>query len=160
MTLARIQSRNVKQNAAGERFEPFSEVQTIFTIPFFFQSLSGDILSPQNIKTQEQLLNSTREIVNDLCYQGKYAPKCSPPRTIMRELGTYDSAEIKLQLSERGKEHDSVAPFLGENDSGLRGLYTYNHTFKDTNMHAYMCTYMQTYVHACTHTQKRIYTAT
>jgi hypothetical protein len=113
-----MQSKNVEASAAGQRFEPFSEEQTIFTIPFFFQSLTGDILSPQNIKTQEQLLKNTREIVKDLCYQGKYAPECAPPRTIMREVGTYDSAEIKLKLRERGKKHDSVAPFLGESCEG------------------------------------------
>jgi hypothetical protein len=109
-----MQSRDTGERQQGQRQDPFSQEQTSFTIPLFFQSLSGDILSPQNVRTQTQTLNRIQEIIKELCYQGSSAPQCEAPRSLMNEIGTNDSDEIKLLLSNKGKDYDDFATFLGK----------------------------------------------
>ena len=113
VTLARMQSQVHGEPLSGQRFAPFSEEQKIFSIPFFFHSLSGNVLSEHNIRTQEQVLSRTRDIVKSMCYQGKYVPECAPPMTLMSELGINNSSEIKLHLSKTGKDNDLFTTFLG-----------------------------------------------
>jgi len=114
VTLARMQSRDTGERPQGQRQDPFSKEQTSFTIPLFFQSLSGDILSPHNVRTQTQTLNRIQEIIKELCYQGSSAPQCEAPRSLMNEIGTDNPDEIKLLLSNKGKDYDYFATFLGK----------------------------------------------
>jgi len=113
VTLARMQSQVHGEPLSGQRFAPFSEEQKIFSIPFFFHSPSGNVLSEHNIRTQEQVLSRTRDIIKSMCYQGKYVPECAPPMTLMSELGINSSSEIKLHLSKTEKDNDLFTTFLG-----------------------------------------------
>ena len=112
--LAKMQAKDTGEHVQGQNFAPLSQEHTAFTIPFFFQSLSGDVLSEENIKAQEQVLSRAGQIVKDVCYQGKYAPSCAPASSLMNELGTQDSAAVKAQLMEAGRDHEPFISFLGK----------------------------------------------
>jgi len=84
ITLAQLQAQDTGKQPQGQRVDPLSREQTLLRIPFFFQSLSGDVLSATNIQTQTQLLTRTQEIiVGDVCWRENGA-ECAAPRSLIQ----------------------------------------------------------------------------
>jgi len=79
---------------AGKLEEPFSVESFRESITFFFQSKSGNSLTPENVATQKSVLQAATNIVASHCLRDQTTDECVAPFSLAESLGTDDTAKI------------------------------------------------------------------
>jgi len=81
----------------GQKFEPLTQEETSYRTIFFFHSVSGDIMSQENLASVMNVLNGVTDVLTkDFCYKGAAGgDACQPPFTLMEILKTYEPGKLR-----------------------------------------------------------------
>ena len=84
-----------------------------YRILFFFNSVSGDILSGKNLNSTRRVLSAVNDVISPrFCYKAEGSSTCQPPWTLMSVYKSSDEARLKALI----RTKDSVlglGQFLG-----------------------------------------------
>jgi protein dispatched 1 len=86
-----------EDKVTGQKFEPLTQEEGSYRTIFFFHSVSGDIMSQDNLASVMKVLNGVTDVLTkDFCYKGAAGgDACKPPFTLMDILKTYESGKLR-----------------------------------------------------------------